>query len=195
MAVGHKPFSKQVESSGPEVRLLACGKCKTIEVLDDYTGPQERAADFDVILNIAVEKHQEGVERIPHAPATLMRIPKREWDRTEVQEQVTKRIMESFGDNAETGLGSAAYALRDNFQADAMDCFGKHLRNPECPDYRSPAKRLVPDTASERREAGLSKPSEYDRDDPNLTKFLCDYCPVHSMIMQKKRKAAGLYDK
>lgn len=181
--------------SGPEVRLLACGQCKTIEVLDDYQGPQELAAEYDVVLNIATEAHKDGVERREHAPAALMRIAKSDWDNPEVREQVKKQIIASFDPDAETGLGSHAYAIRDNFRADAMNCFREHRRNPECPDYRSSPKRLVPDTDSERKEAGMSRASEYDRNNPALTKYLCDYCPVHSMVMQKKRKDAGLYDK
>ena len=180
--------------SGPEIRLLACGKCKTIEVLDDYRGPQRLAEEYDVVLNIAVEKHQDGVERIPHAPAALVRVKKSDWDNEAVQEQVRKQIMASFGDG-ETGLGSEAYAIRDNFQADALDCFAKHLRNPECPDYRSDSKRLVPGTDAERREVGMARASEYDRNNPALTKYLCDYCPVQSMVLQARRKKAGMYDK
>lgn len=194
MAVGASSVVAKSPAQGPEIRLLACGKCKTIEVLDDYTGPQRLAEKYDVVLNIAVEKHQDGVERIPHAPAALVRVKKSDWDNPAVQEQVRSQIMASFGDG-ETGLGSEAYAIRDNFLADAMDCFGKHLRNPECPDYRSDSKRLVPGTDSERREVGMAKASEYDRNNPALTKYLCDYCPVHSMVLQARRKKAGMYDK
>lgn len=176
------------------VRLLCCGKCKTIEVLDDYDGPPSRAEEYDVILNIAVQKHQDGVERIPHAPAALIRMKQEEYDNPKIREQVQKQVQESF-EGGETGLGTVAYQMRDTFRADALDCFGKHLRNPACGDYRADHKRLVPDTNAERREAGMAKASEYDRHDRSLTKYLCDYCPVHSMVMQKKRERMGMYDK
>lgn len=175
---------------GPEIRLLACGKCRTVEVLDDYTGPPERAAEYDVILNVAVERHQDGVERIPHAPAALVRVKQSDWTNPEVQEQVTKQIQASFDPNAETGLGSAAYALRDNFRADALQCFAQHNRNPACPDYKSEAKQLVPDTAAERKEAGMVK---FERGNPATQRYLCEYCPVHSLVVAAQRdKAASL---
>ena len=195
MAVAKPPYANAPKQDGPEVRLLACGKCKTIEVLDDYDGPQSLAETYDVVLNLAVERHQDGVERIPHAPAALLRLKKAEWDNPNVQEQVRERVLASFNGGGETGLGAEAYAIRDNFRADAMECFGKHLRNPACPDYRSDTKRLVPNTNAERRDAGMARASEYDRHNPALTKYLCDYCPVQSMVMQAKRKKAGMYDK
>lgn len=179
--------------SDRQVRLLFCGKCKTVEVLDDYVGPPERADEYDVILNIAVQKHQDGVEKIPHAPAALVKMEQEQYDNPKIREQTIKQVQDSFG-GGETGLGAQAYAMRDNFRADAMACFGKHQRNPGCPDYRSAEKRLVPDTNAERRDVGMAKASEYDRNDPSLTKWLCDYCPVHSMVMQKKREKAGMYD-
>lgn len=178
----------------PMVRLLFCGKCKTAEVLDDYNGPPEMADRFDVVLQIAVQGHQDGVERIPHAPAALVKMTKAEYDNPKIREATIKQVQESFDPNAETGLGSVAYAMRDNFRADALDCFSKHNRNPACGDYRAPHKRLVPDTNAERRDAGMAAAKDYDKNDPNLTKFLCDYCPVQSMVMQAARKKAGAYD-
>lgn len=183
--------TRTITQDGPELRLLACGKCKSIEILDDYTGPPERAAEYDVILNIAVEKHQDGVERVPHAPAALVRVKVADWQNEEVQDSIRKQIMASFDPNAETGLGAEAYAIRDNFKEDAMACFEQHLRNPACSDYRSESKQLVPDTASERKAAGLPK---FERGNPATQRYLCDYCPVHSLVVQAQRKRVGLYD-
>lgn len=191
-----RPFADTVHaaapSSGERIRLLACGKCKTVEVLDDYKGPRELAAEYDVVLNIAVEGHQEGVERIPHAPARLFDVAKEDWDNPPAREQIISQIRMSIDPNAETGLGAEAYALRDNFRADAMSCWEKHLRTPDCSDYKSPEKRLVPETQRERRELGAAA---YDANNPELTRYLCEYCPVHSLVIQKKRKDAGLYDR
>lgn len=190
-----KPFARQPHvtepSGGERIRLLACGRCKTVEPLDLYNGPRELAAEYDVVLNIAVERHQDGVERIPHAPAQLFDVAKVDWDNPTAQQQIIEQIRMSFDPNAETGLGAEAYALRDNFRADAMACWEKHLRTPDCSDYKSPEKRLVPETQKERREMGALA---YDANNPELTRYLCEYCPVHSLVVQKKRKDAGLYD-
>lgn len=186
------PFasSKGSTSSGPRIRLLACGKCKTIEVLDPYDGPRELAGEYDVVLNIAVERHQDGVERIPHAPAALTDVAKSDWDNPVAQEQIRRQIAASFDPNGETGLGSEAYAILDTFRRDAMDCWGRHLRTPTCSDYKSDAKQLVPGTQRERKEAGLER---FDMANPATKRYLCEYCPVHSMVQQAQREKLGMY--
>lgn len=177
-------------TGGPEVRLLVCTNCKTVEVLDDYTGPQERADEFDVVLNIALEKHRDGVERIPHV-GQIFRVPEAEWAKPDVQDQIRRQVIARLDPNAETGLGSEAYALRDNFREDAMACWERHARAPGCSDYKSDAKQLVPDTAGDRKEAGMAK---FDRHNPSTKRYLCEYCPVHSLVQQAARKKAGLYE-
>lgn len=187
------PFASEstpLPGGGPDVRLLVCTNCKSIEVLDDYTGPQERAAEFDVVLNVALEKHRDGVERIPHN-GQIFRVPESQWAQPEVQAQIRQQVIARLDPNAETGLGSEAYALRDNFREDAMACWEKRSRTPACSDYKSDAKQLVPDTAGERREAGMAK---FDRHNPSTKRFLCEYCPVHSLVQQAARRKAGLYE-
>jgi hypothetical protein len=179
-------------TSGPRIRLLACGQCKTIENLGGlYEGPRDRADEYDVVLNLATAKHKDGVERIPHAPAVLVDVAQADWDNPEAREQIEVQIRASFDPNAETGLGSEAYAMKANFQDDAMACWAAHNRNPTCPDYKSDSKRLVPNTAAERKEAGLEK---FDPNNPHTQRFLCEYCPVQSIVDQMKRKKAGAYD-
>lgn len=184
------PNETKMDESGPEIRLLVCSNCRTIEVLDDYTGPPERAAEYDVVLNLALEKHQDGVERIPHV-GQMFRVKKSAWDSPNAQEQIRRQIIERLDPNAETGLGAEAYAIRDNFREDAMSCWAQHLRTPACPDYKSESKQLVPDTKAERKEAGIMP---FQRGNPATQRFLCEYCPVHSLVMQAKRKKVGLYD-
>lgn len=172
-----------------QVRLLACQNCRTIEVLDDYTGPPEMAERFDVILNLALEKHRDGVERRAHI-GNLMRVSKKAWDNPNVQETLRQQIVAGM-EGGETGLGSEAYALRDTFREDAMTCWEQHLRTPTCSDYKDPSKLLVPNTSAERKEAGIAK---FDKSNPHTQRFLCEYCPVHSLVQQAARKRAGLYD-
>lgn len=184
------PTSTTIDETGPEVRLLVCSTCKTIEVLSDYSGPPERADQFDIILNLALEKHKDGVERIPHV-GQMFRVKQSAWDNPTAQEQVRAQIMGRLDPNAETGLGAEAYAIRDNFKDDAMSCWKDHNRDPGCSDYKSDSKRLVPNTQAERKEMGLDK---FDVNNPDTQRFLCEYCPVHSLVQQMQRKKAGLYD-
>ena len=176
-----------------KIRLLACSDCKTVEELDDYTGPRERADEYDVILNIALEKHRDGVEQRPHI-GQLFDVPKQDWDNPNAREQILQQVSAKMN-GGETGLGSEAYALRDTFREDAFTCWQQHNRNPACSDYKSPSKRLVPQTSAERREIGAAPASQYDATNPALTRFLCEYCPVHSMVVTARRKKAGMYDK
>lgn len=174
----------------PEIRLLVCGKCKTVEELPDYKGPTNR----DVMLNVAVNRHKDGATRTPHAPAQLLRAKVSDWSKSTYKEEILKQINATLNPNSSTtGLPSEAYAMADNFKADALACFARHNRNPNCPDYKTDKMRLVPDTKTERKEMGLDP--RYDAGDPGLTKYLCEYCPVHSLVQQAARKAAGLYDK
>ena len=184
------PYASKTDDSGPEIRLLVCGVCKTVEVLDDYTGPQERADEFDVVLNVALEKHRDGVERIPHF-GQMFRVRKSSWDIPEAQDQIRRQVVAKFDPDAETGLGSEAYALRDNFKDDAFSCWEDHRRTPTCGDYKSDAKKLVPDTAAERKDAGVGK---FDTSNPATQRWLCEYCPVHSLVQQMQKKKAGLYE-
>lgn len=184
------PYANKPDQDGPEVRLLVCSSCKTVEVLDDYTGPPEMAAEYDTILNLVLEKHKNGVERIPHI-GQIFRVRKSSWDIPEAQEQIRRQVVARLDPNAETGLGSEAYAVLDNFKADAMTCWDQHSRTPSCGDYKSDAKRLVPNTAAERKEAGMPK---FEMGNPATQRYLCEYCPVHSLVQQAQRKAAGMYD-
>ncbi len=165
------PYANKPDTDGPEVRLLVCSKCKTIEVLDDYTGPPERAEDLDVVLNTTLEKHKDGVERIPHI-GQIFRVRQSSWV-----------LMLT---------APAAYdAIMDNFKADALKCWEQHMRTPACSDYKSDAKQIVPDTAQDRKEAGVGK---FDRHNPSSKRYLCEYCPVHSLVQQAQRDRAGLYE-
>lgn len=183
------PYANAPAQDGPEVRLLVCTNCKTVEVLDDYTGPPELAEIHDVVLNTVLQKHRDGVERVPHV-GQVFRVKESAWD-SGAQDQIKAQVIARLDPNAETGLGSEAYALRNTFQEDAMSCWSKHNRIPGCPDYKTDPMQIVPDTQAERKEAGIAK---FDRHNPATKRFLCEYCPVHSLVQQAQRKKAGLYD-
>lgn len=180
------PESKQAGANEPEIRLLVCGQCKTIEELDDFDGP----ADRDEELAIRVSRHKSA--GIPHAPASLMRVAASVWNSPVARDQIREEIAKRLSPNSHTGFGAETYALMDNLKADAMACWQDHLRTPNCSDYKSDAKRLAPGTSKERKELGLSP--VYDAADKRLTRYLCEHCPVHSLVVQAARKKAGMYD-
>lgn len=184
------PFESKMDTDGPEIRLLVCSNCRTVEPLDDYQGPPERAEELDVELNRALDKHRDGVERRRHV-GQLFRVKRSAWTNPATRDQIGKQIISRLDPNAETGLGGEAYAMKDNYSADAMACWEAHLKTPACSDYKSPSKLLVPDTAAERKELGMPK---FDPGNPATQRFLCEYCPVHSLVTQMQRKKAGLYD-
>jgi hypothetical protein len=158
--------------SEPErIRLLVCRDCKTIEPLPDYTGDPEH----DHLLNYLVKPHRtNGVEHI----GQLANVKASDWNDPRIQSEISKELGQGLG--KETGLGSDFYNTRDTFRDDAMSCWRQHQRTPDCSDYKSDSKRLTPGTAEARKEAGMAAyRSEHDR-------WLCEFCPVHSMVETKK---------
>lgn len=152
------------------IRLLVCKDCKTIEPLPDYSGDPAH----DVLLDYLVQPHRtNGVEHI----GMLARVETSDWNDPRIQREISGRLVTEFG--GETGLGSDFYNTRDTFREDAMSCWRQHQRNPDCSDYKSDAKRLTPDTAAARKEAGM--PAYHTKDD----RYLCEFCPVHSLVEQK----------
>lgn len=160
------------------IRLLACKDCKTIEEIPDYEGP----SDHDHLLSSLVRKHQTNEH--PHI-GQLFKIDAEDWKDENHKKEIAKRIAAQL-DGGETGLGSPFYDLKNTFQADALACYNAHLRNPACSDYKSDSKRLTPGTAEERRAEGLPEyRSAQDR-------YLCEFCPVHSLVQAAARRKAGL---
>lgn len=151
------------------LRLLICKDCKTIEPLPDFDG-----VGADHLLEYLVAPHRtNGLEHI----GMLARVEANDWNNFDKQREIVNQLTAKFG--GETGLGQEFYDTRDTFKYDALMCFKQHNRNPDCNDYHSDAKRLTPDTADARREAGLD-PYRSQRD-----RYLCDFCPVQSMVEQK----------
>ena len=151
------------------IRLLVCRDCKTIEPLPDYDG----AVEHDHMLNYLVKPHRtNGLEHI----GMLARVEASEWNNPRVQAEIAKQLVNEFG--GETGLGSEFYNTRDTFKDDAMTCFKQHQRNPDCSDYRADFRKLTPGTNADRKREGMDK---YH----GPTRWLCDYCPVNSLVEQK----------
>lgn len=163
-----------------QIRLLACRVCKSIDQLPDYEGP----ADRDWLLQRVVEKHRH---EDPQA-GCLFKVNTGDWGKDHFREQIVKQISDKLSHGiAGEGLGSPFYDLKNTLQEDAMTCWKQHFRNPACNDYKSDTKRITPGTAAERKAAGLP---EY-RSANDI--YLCQYCPVHSLVMEAARWKAGLY--
>lgn len=149
----------------------------SVDQIPDFSGPVE----YDHLLKYRVDQHQFA-EGYPHRGLLA---------RCEDKKEVIRAAMDEMANTVEpgkgSGLGQQMYDLRDNYQVEAMQCWKRHSRTTDCADYRSDPKRLWIDTRAERKAEGLS----VNRDErPNI--WLCDHCPVHSLVQQKKNIAAGL---
>jgi hypothetical protein len=150
-----------------------------------YDGPPEH----DEWLKRKVEAHRfaGGDAHI----GNLATVATSDWAKPQYRDEIVNKISKEFklpGQGA--GLGQTFYDLKSTYLEDAMTCwrgFGRTTNPGHC-DYRKENKRLLPDTAADRREAGFDP-----KDRPNT--FLCDFCPVQSIVLQKRRAEAGLYDK
>jgi hypothetical protein len=167
---------------GPEIRLLHCKVCGTIEELPLFDGDP----DEDYLLQILVDKHVFDSGE-PHV-GRLFRMPQLRWEDTNARKQIIQQI--KGGSAGLDEFDPEFYATRNTFQEDALKCYDAHLRPTDgCPDYNSPAKRLLPNTKDDRKEVGLPDPSRA----PGPKSYLCQFCPIHSVVMQKQRALRGDY--
>jgi hypothetical protein len=156
----------------PQIRVLVCRNCKTIEELPDYDGDPAT----DTLLNILVSQHQKPVEHV----GLLLKFSLKYWAVPKIQDEIVKQIR--GGSEGLDAFQTNFYATKNQFAEDAMSCFSDHLRpKGQCPDYKSDKKLLKPNTDLEK--AGKTGPKVY----------LCDFCPVKSYNMQKSNAEKGLY--
>lgn len=167
---------------GPQIRLLICKTCGSIEELPDFEG----RADDDDLLAISCERHTDALGT-PHA-GHLMKVPVKFWANESVKRQIIKQIREGVGGLDE--FDASFYDTRSTFFEDAMSCYQKHLRpKGRCPDWMHESKKLVPKTAADRKEAGLAPPSK----SPVHT-YLCHFCPARAYMVRRAREEAGQYE-
>lgn len=170
---------KSGPEDGPQIRILVCRTCKSIDELPDFEGhPSD-----DLLLNLTVDKHQKPE---PHI-GLLFKFPVKYWVVPKVKQEIIKQI--SGGSSGLDVFGTNFYATRMTFADDAMACWAQHNRTKDCGDYKSEKKRLKPDTAAERKDAGLDKPGSSG---PKI--YLCDFCPVKSLVQKKAFDKKGLYN-
>jgi len=162
------------------IRLLRCDDCLTVEPLPDYEGPPEQ----DEVLAHLIETRHTERSGLTHKGLTYL-VEKRFWDSPCAREAIVARIREASG---HTGLDPEFYTTRDTFTEDALACWAAHHRNPACNEYKSDRKKLTPATQQERKELGMGKFRS------SLSRYLCEFCPVHSLVVEAARRKAGLYN-
>jgi uncharacterized protein YlaI len=116
-----------------------------------------------------------------HGEVNLADIERAAWDKYSTRQDVLVKLQQIVDPGAGSGMGTPLYDAKSNFEQDAMTCWKQHNRTQNCQDYKSQGKRLVPDTKAERRDLGLET---RDRHRPTQT-YLCDFCPVKSIVMQR----------
>lgn len=170
---------------GPQLRLLQCWECKTVEELPDYEGAPEN----DVTLHYVDEKHG-GRTHNPHH-RTLHRVEQRVWDDRAAKKQIVAQMWE-----AEKGFKPSYYDIKNTLQEDAAKCHVRHQRQVPCIDWKDSSKRLTAPTAGARQQLARELPRSFGGDRDRIakgapTQFLCDYCPVAVAVEHAKRKARG----
>jgi hypothetical protein len=180
MVVDLSTYTSKPEENDPQIRVLFCRTCKTFDELPDYEG---RPSD-DLLLNLTVDKHQRPE---PHI-GILFKFPLKYWSVPKVQQEIVKQI--TGGSEGLDVFGTNFYNIRMSFAEDAMTCWGQHNRpKGQCPDYKSDKKQLKPDTAAERKDAGLDKPGTTG---PKV--YLCDFCPGKMYNQKRAYTEKGLYN-
>lgn len=169
-----------------KIRLLICKTCGTAQELPWY----DEDPKHDTWLISAVENHPKFGDGRAHIAAGLFNINvKALWDTPQQRKTTLEDLYKQLEiPGTGEGMGQSFYDLKETYLEDAMTCWKGFNRttDPGHCDYRKPNKILLPDTSAERKELGLSP-----KDRPNT--YLCDFCPVQSIVSQKNREAKGLY--
>lgn len=161
------------------IRIYICDDCK---VMIPIHSPEPPRYQQDFLLHRIEEDHGFRGHRF-----AVLTVNKAGWENPESQKDLVEQIKAALA-GGETGLGSSYYDIKDTFIEDAGACWKQHLRNPACNDYNSNEKRLTPQTAEARRAADLPVYRS------NKDIYLCQFCPVHSLVVTAARKRDGAYN-
>lgn len=173
------PLIGSRDIDGPVIRLLHCLVCSSIEELPMHHGP----AETDVLLEISVEKHKFPSGE-PHK-GKLYVLPVKTW----TDQKQKKAIIDQLKGGGSGGLADVDpeyYNTKMTFHEDAMKCWSAHNRPGDkavgCQDYQSESKRLLPDTAKERKELGLESAAS-----SGMKVYLCQFCPYQQRVVESQR--------
>ena len=159
---------------GPQIRLLRCTHCGTLEELPDFQGdPRD-----DHLLDHLVMEHQRRHPFHDETDAFLLRVSEEKWRNPKTRRGIHAQI---WADREGKGFVPEYYASKNTFIEDANKCHVQHNRQVPCIDWHADRKRIGNPTKEGWREGRVKV-------------YLCDFCPVASIVMQKKREAAGQYD-
>lgn len=173
------------DSKDAKIRILICKDCKSIQPLPDFGGRPEH--DETLIARVAEHQHPGPAPTRGHA-MELGRVSEVSWNNPEKRKQMLDEIGKNVGLGSGEGLGSELYDLKSTFAEDAMRCWRfKHGRTSNCDDYKHDKMKLLPDSRAERKDLGLDP-----KDRP--VQYLCQYCPMESVIQQKRNEKKGLYN-
>lgn len=175
----------EVKPNEPMMRLLKCMNCRTIEEVPGYDGPEggEGSAEFDHVLKFFTDQHVNG--KCTREDLVKYDLPVRFWMIPKVKESIEQQLKE--GAQGLDVFGTNYYTTKENFSSDAMNCWIKeHNQTRDCGDYKTDKKQLKAGTDKERLALGLEV-----KGGPKV--YLCDYCPVKSIIQEKAFKQKGLY--
>lgn len=142
------------------IRLLVCHTCRTIDELPPFEGTNP---DDDVLLQLTVAKHG------PEHKGKLANVSLVLWQSKTMRPKIVEQLQE--GSSGLDVFGTNFYATRMSFHEDAMKCYSQHLRpKGQCSEFHSEKKRLLPDTAVERKEVGMAPVQS----GPKV--YICDFC-------------------
>jgi hypothetical protein len=155
--------------------LLICYECRTLQPV-----PFGQPAETNDALQFRMAEHQTpGGER--HR-GMLADVKVSDWENPQIRREIETSLFEATRGQ---GLGDTYYSVKATFAEDAMKCWKAHNRNRTCPDYKSDAKILKPGTDKERKSEGLPL--------FRSNTYLCDFCPVKSIVQQAVFEERGLY--
>lgn len=166
------PEVRELSGHGPEVRLVVCRDCRSIEELPPYNGPVQR----DILLEDTLSRHM--TEWSTHEVA-LIKVPESFWKNPTVKERITKQISLGGSKGIEELEGAEDYyGTRDTYREDALKCFARHNRpDAGCIDWHNPDKRIGNPT----HEGWKTGPRVY----------ACDFCPVAAWVQKKQLEETG----
>jgi hypothetical protein len=164
---------RELDGSGPTLRLLVCKDCKSIEELPAYEGNPRN----DVLLEDTVSRHM--TEWSTHEVA-LIKIPVKWWNDKNIQPKLIQQISQGGSKGIEEmAEAEDYYGTRDTYRDDALKCFQRHQRpKAGCLDYQNPDKRIGNPT----NEGWKTGPRVY----------ACDFCPVQAWVDKKKLEEQGV---
>jgi hypothetical protein len=163
---------------GPQIRLLRCTHCKTLEELPDYQGdPRD-----DVVLDHLVMDHQRKHPFHDQPDAYLLRVSEKAWRNPKIGRKIHEKIWSDLKEQGTLGgFVPEYYATKSTFHEDAVKCHVQHNRQVPCIDWHADRKRI-------------GNPTKEGWKRGEVKVYLCDFCPVAAKVMEARRAAAGQYD-